>query len=139
MKRVVKPGGMLGAYMWDFVGNGSPMQPLREAVEALGIEVPPTLGHANSRLDMLQHLFSAAGLDHVATRIIEIEVAYRSFDEFWAAQTGLPNTVVQHIRKMSPADIEKVKIHLHNHLPADHNGRIAYKARANAVKGRVPL
>jgi len=138
MKRVVKPGGTLGTYMWDFFGNGSPMQPLREAVEANGVEVPPTLGHANSRLDTLQQLFAAAGLDQVATRVIEIENAYRNFDEFWQAQTGLSNTTVQRIRKMPPADIEKIKTHLRNHLPADRSGRIAYKAKANAVKGRVP-
>ena len=54
MKRVVKPGGIIGTYVWDFLGNGSPPQPLRAAVEAMGYEVPPMPGHRNSQLETLK-------------------------------------------------------------------------------------
>ena len=40
MKRVVKPGGILGTYIWDFPGKGYTQQPLRDAIEAMGIAVP---------------------------------------------------------------------------------------------------
>jgi ubiquinone/menaquinone biosynthesis C-methylase UbiE len=138
MKRVVKPGGTLGTYMWDFIGRRFTQEPLRAAVEAAGIAVPPAPGHPNSTIENLERFFKGASLDDVATRTIEIELSYPSFDEYWSSQTALPNTVVQHIVKMSPPQVEKVKDHLRKTLPTDRNGRIAYMARANAVKGKVP-
>jgi ubiquinone/menaquinone biosynthesis C-methylase UbiE len=138
MKRVVKPGGVIGTYVWDFLGKGNTQQPLREAVEAMGISVLPMAGHIHSRLESLNAIFTGAGLDAVSVRPIEIEISYASFDEYWTAQTGFANTVVQHMRKMSEAQVEEVKTHLREHLPRDKSGRIVYKAWANAAKGRVP-
>jgi ubiquinone/menaquinone biosynthesis C-methylase UbiE len=138
MKRVVKPGGTLATYVWDFLGKGNTQQPLREAVEARGVPVQPTPGHIHSRLESLRTIFTAAGLDAVSVRPIEIEISYANFDEYWIAQTGFANTVVQHMRKMSEGQVEELKAHLHQHLPRDKSGRIVYKAWANAAKGRVP-
>jgi ubiquinone/menaquinone biosynthesis C-methylase UbiE len=138
MKRVVKPGGMLATYVWDFLGKGNTQQPLREAVEARGIPVLPTPGHIHSRLENLKTIFTRAGLDAVSVRPIEIEISYANFDEYWTAQTGFANTVVQHMRKLTEAHVEELKADLREHLPRDKNGRIVYRAWANAAKGRVP-
>jgi ubiquinone/menaquinone biosynthesis C-methylase UbiE len=138
MKRVVKPGGTLATYVWDFLGKGNTQQPLREAVEARGVVVQPTSGHIHSRLESLRTIFTAAGLDAVSVRPIEIEISYANFDEYWIAQTGFANTVVQHMHKLAEAQVEELKAHLREHLPRDKNGRIVYKAWANAAKGRVP-
>jgi hypothetical protein len=43
------------------------------------------------------------------------------------------------LRKMSAPAVERLKAYLREHLPIDRNGRIAYAARANAVKGSVPV
>jgi ubiquinone/menaquinone biosynthesis C-methylase UbiE len=37
MKRVVRPGGTVATYVWDFMNGGSPLEPLREAIEAVGV------------------------------------------------------------------------------------------------------
>jgi hypothetical protein len=42
------------------------------------------------------------------------------------------------IAKMSPAELEELKAHLRKLLHIAADGRIAYEAFANAVKGRVP-
>jgi ubiquinone/menaquinone biosynthesis C-methylase UbiE len=138
MKRVVKPGGMIGTYVWDFLGKGNTQQPLREAVEARGIPVQSTPGHVHSRLENLRAIFTGAGLEAVSVRPIEIDISYPIFDEYWTAQTGFANTVVQHMRKMTEPQIDELKAHLCEHLPRDKAGRIVYKAWANAAKGRVP-
>ncbi len=138
LKRVTKPGGMLATYMWDFLNKGFPQHPLREALEAIGVEVPFQPGHPHSRMDNMEGYFQAAGLDDIATRVIEVDVNYRDFDEYWSAQTALANYVVQYIRKMPTPEVERVKDALRKSLPRDASGHIAYKARANAVKGRVP-
>jgi ubiquinone/menaquinone biosynthesis C-methylase UbiE len=138
LARVTKPGGIVATYMWDFYNKGFPQYPLREALQRMGIEVPYLPGHAHSRMENMGGYFKSAGLEAVATRVIDVDVVYANFDELWSGQTALPNYVVQHIRKMSDADVERLKSDLRESLPKDKSGRIAYKARANAVKGRVP-
>ncbi|MGA2412396.1 MAG: class I SAM-dependent methyltransferase [Candidatus Binataceae bacterium] len=138
LRRVTKPGGTVATDMWDFLNNGFPQHPLREAVQRMGIEVPYLPGHAHSHMDNLVRYFRSAGLGDIATRVIEIGVVYETFDEYWDAQTALPNYVVQQIRKMAPANVERMKSDLRTSLPKDSSGHIAYKAKANAVKGRVP-
>ena len=138
MKRVVKPGGTIATYVWDFTNGGSPQQPLREAIEAAGVTVVHMQGHENSKPEALDRIFNEASLDGAATRMIEIDVSYPDFDTYWESQTALANTTVQYLRKMSAADVARVKAHLREHLPKDRSGHIAYKARASAAKGRVP-
>lgn len=138
LKRVVRPDGMVATYMWDFLGNGSPPHPMRDAVEAMGFEVPLFSGHRHSRLESLQDFFAGAGLAEIAMRTIEVQVPYPDFDAFWSVQTGLGNSTTQLIKTMNAAQTEKLKNYLRAHLPTDSSGRIAYPAKANAVKGRVP-
>lgn len=138
LKRVTRPGGTIGAYMWDFLNKGSPRQRLSDAAQNMGVSVRHPPGYAHSRMDAMEGYFKSAGLADIATRIIEIEVTYDNFDEYWTQQTGLVNDAVRQIRAMSAADVERLKSDLRASLPADKNGRIAYKVKANAVKGRVP-
>lgn len=137
MRRVAKPGGTVATYVWDFVSGGSPLQPLRVAVEAAGVAVAPTPGHQHASCEALAGYFKAVSLDQVTTRMIEIDVSYPDFDTYWTSQTALANNIVQYLHKMTAADVERVKAHLREHLPKDQAGRIAYKARASAAKGRV--
>lgn len=45
MVRVAKPGGMVTTYAWDFMGGGSPTEPMWEVLNAMGL-----LGDANGRI-----------------------------------------------------------------------------------------
>jgi ubiquinone/menaquinone biosynthesis C-methylase UbiE len=138
LRRVTKPGGIVATYMWDIHNKGLPQNPLREALERMGIEVSFLPGHAHSRMDNIVGYFESAGLEAVATRVIEVDVVYANFDEYWSGQTALSNYIVQHITKMPATGVERLKSDLRESLPKDKDGRIAYKARANAVKSRVP-
>jgi hypothetical protein len=124
--------------VWDFLNGGSPQQPLRKAIEAIGVAIPPTAGHRYSTQQRLEEIFKAASLDQVATRLIELEVSYPDFDSYWTSQTALANSIVQHLRAMKDSDVERVKAWLRQQVPTDPRGRIAYKARASAARGRVP-
>jgi len=138
MKRVVKPQGTVGAYVWDILGGGFVQRPLVEALIEMGFDAPAGSGLKNTRIEELRTLFEQAGLAQIATRTIDIEVSYPDFEDYWSAQTGFTNLIVQHIRKMSESDVARLQANLRDRLPTDSSGRIAYAARANAVKGRVP-
>jgi ubiquinone/menaquinone biosynthesis C-methylase UbiE len=137
MVRVVKPGGLIATYMWDVLGGGFTMEPLRKALDEINIPTPIP-GAEVVRIENLDRLWNEAELDEIATRRIDITVTYSDFDDFWTANTGIANSVSNAIAKLSPADVGKLKNRLRDMLPTDSEGRISYGACANAVKGRVP-
>jgi SAM-dependent methyltransferase len=138
MRRVVKPGGTVAAYMWDLTGDkGFTQWPLIEALRRTGQDVVEIPGRIHSPIPALQKIFEAAGLASIETRPIDIEVTYADFDDYWASQTGLPNPAVQLVRKLPAADVERLKDDLRQSLPR-RDGRIVYPARANAIKGVAP-
>src|SRR5262245_60699596 len=89
MVRVVAPGGMMAAYMWDMPGGGFPGHPIAEEMRATGVKslTPPQMGA--SRLEAMQDLWTGAGLQSVETREIAVQRTYANFDELWTiAMTG---------------------------------------------------
>jgi ubiquinone/menaquinone biosynthesis C-methylase UbiE len=137
MARVLRPGGTAGAYIWDFLGGGFSQQPLRDAIAATGRPMPPVPRPESCTLDALKAFWDAAKFEQVATRTIEIEVSYPTFDDYWSSQTALPNPVVQALRALSETDVAQLKAGLRERL-AGAGGRVAYPAWVNAVKGRAP-
>ena len=138
MKRVVRRGGTVATYVWDRANGGHPQQPLIDAMKELGIELSRMPGDQDRPIGALINLFDASGLENATGRSIEIQRTFKDFDEFWTAQNAYANRYVQAIRNMSETDLERFKASLRERLPTDAAGRIAYMARANTVKGRVP-
>ena len=66
MKRVVKPHGTVGAYMWDALGGGYVQQPLMAALAAMNVEVAARPGQRNSQINEMYGLFEMAGFQQVA-------------------------------------------------------------------------
>jgi SAM-dependent methyltransferase len=56
MKRVVRPQGIVAAYMWDILGGGFIQRPLVQALGAMGIDVPPATGRKNSSIEEMRSL-----------------------------------------------------------------------------------
>ena len=138
MARVVKSGGTVATYMWDFPGGGFPLHPMIKALKDLGIT--PTAGSnpEASRMEAMRAVWEQAGLQSMATRIIRVPIAYTDFDDFWDSNSVPLGTYGKTIAELSPSARDAMKARLHQDLPTDANGRIAYEAFANAVKGRAP-
>lgn len=134
MKRLVVSGGTIAAYMWDVAGGGMPVEPVYAALRSLGHPVPQ-LGEAGR--EHLEGLWQRAGLEAVETTVIRVPVTFSSSEEFWElhSNSGGPTGVM--IQKLSPAERERVRARIEETIPRDADGRIAYSAHANAVKGRV--
>ena len=137
MTRVVKPGGWVATYMWDLPGGGIPIQPMFRALKSLSIAVSVP-GTEVSRRDNMRTVWEKAGLQSIDTRVIRIPVVYTDFSDFWQSYSVPEGPSGMAIRKMSPAQIEQLKVALRDELPTAPDGHIAYEAFANAVRGRVP-
>jgi ubiquinone/menaquinone biosynthesis C-methylase UbiE len=137
MKRVVRPGGTVATYVWDGPDKGHPQQPLFDTMKALSGELKRGPGNQARPIGVLRELFDASGLEDVTSHTIDIQLTFKGFDQFWVAQTALASRTVQAIRNLSESDVQRFKALLLERLPTDTDGRIAYMAQANALKGRV--
>ena len=137
MVRVVSPGGMVAAYVWDYLGGGSPQDAMREEMRAIGVTTPnPPSVHA-SKTQSLVDLWSGSGLEVVETREFNVQRTFEDFDDYW--QTSLLGPGVgDTIAGMRPGDIERLKTRVRARLAADSSGHIICAAKANAIKGRLP-
>ena len=137
MARVVKPGGLVAAYMWDMLGGGFPFHPMQQALRAMGHvpPLPPSVGV--SRMDALRDAWIDGGLRDVETRRIEARRTYPSFDALWDT-TSRTGSITSAVAQMSEVQVTALKDRLREALPAAPDGSITYGAVANAVKGVVP-
>lgn len=136
MARVVRPGGSVAAYAWDMLGGGFPYEMLLAEMRRLGHAVPSPPSPEASRIEVLQELWSDAGLEAIETQEIEVSRTFVDFEDFWSTALGAPS-VGSTLAAMAAEERASLKASVSAGLPADADGRITCRARANAVKGRV--
>ena len=137
MMRVVRPGGLISAYVWDIPGGGLPIEPVRTALRQAGIERPDPPSAAVSPMPALRAAFTHAGLSQVETRSIIAERSFPDFDAYWTAALmvgGLGEIVAK-----LPADkVDEVRARTRAQLRIDAAGAVDAIGTANAIKGTVP-
>ncbi len=136
MARVTRPGGWVGAYMWDITGGGEPTYPISAGAKDLGIMFPKTGAADFSRIHVLCDLWREVGLVQIDARTIRVLVSYESFDDYWEAsmQGGRLGEAIQ---SLTPEKRTQLHEHLRMTLPMDRDGGLSFYAWVNAVKGRV--
>ena len=95
---------------------------------------PPSVNA--SRVEALRGLWMDAGRETVETRKITVQRAFPNFHNFWSTTTGA--TLKATLAGTEADAMEELKARVRASLPADAQGQITYRARANAVKGSVP-
>jgi SAM-dependent methyltransferase len=138
MARVVRPGGLVTAYMWDIPGGGVPVHPIYLALESMGLTSgrPPNSGA--SEREAMQRFWKDAGLETVETRVIRIPAVYSDFDDFWDSNVVPIGPQGKLIASLSAGAKKELRSRLRNLLPMPSNGRIVVQSFANSIKGRVP-
>lgn len=138
MKRVVAPGGTVAAYNWDIFGAHFPLATLQAEIRSLGFtpELPPSLPLSSAANTLM--LWKAAGLESIAMAALDAERTFVDFDDWWSAAIRSASTSAV-LATMTQADIARLRARMHAKTPAGPDGRITVRARANAIRGRVPL
>jgi len=137
LARVARPGGIVATYMWDGMRGGSPFHPIQAEIREQGIALPIPPSADASRMEALHALWTGAGLAAVETKEITVRRTFADFDTFWSVSTQMGN-MQPVLAAMTPDDIARLQDRVRMRIPADAGGRIAYEARANAIKGIVP-
>ncbi len=138
MRRVGRAGGTVAGYVWDFAEELSPSWPMRLGLRNFGAEVPEPPGSRDSSPEALRSLFEQIGFENIATRSFEVTLPYSGFEDFWQAQTPSYSPTTKIIAAMTTSERTRLMETVRRTLPTRPDGGIEYRARANAIKARVP-
>lgn len=139
--RVVRPGGVVAAYVWDYAGK---MQLMRHFWNA-AVELDP----AASALDEgrrfplcqpapLSALFQQAGLAQVEVRAIDIATTFQDFDDYWSPFLGGQGPAPSYVTALSDDRRVALRERIRADLPFAPDGSIPLIARAWAARGIRP-
>ena len=136
MVRVVEPGGVVSAYVWDVLEGGLPMEPINAQLRILDIPHPVAPSAEVSGLNTLESTWREAGLKEVEVKQISVDRTFENFDEFWDLTHNSPS--VGPVLSKLPADVgHQVKKMAQDALGVDDSQAVTINAFANAVKGIV--
>jgi len=138
MRRVVRPGGVVAGYVWDYAGE---MQLMRRFWDAAA-ELDPAAADLDEGRRMagcnpadLEALFSGAGLEEVETRAIDVPTVFADFDDYWSPFEGGQGPAPGYCVSLPPDRRAALRERLRETLPAAADGSISLVARAWAVRG----
>ena len=140
MVRVARPGGRVGAYVWDFAAGMEMMRRFWDAAVALD---PAAAEHDTGRRypicrpGPLAELFAGVGLEAVATRPNDVPMVFADFDEFWMPCTSGSGSIPTYYHSLGEAGRAALEARLDATLPRQADGSIHLNARAWTVKGTV--
>ncbi len=140
MRRAVKPGGTVAAYVWDYAGEMQMMRRFWDAAVALdpaAREKDEGVRFPLCRPEPFAALLRDAGLRNVEVRAIDVPTVYRDFDDFWTPFLSGQAPAPGYCMSLSEERRSALREHLRATLPFRPDGSIALIARAWAARGRV--
>lgn len=139
MVRAVRPGGVVGLYVWDYAGQMQLIRYFFDAATALdpaAAEVDEGSRFPICQPGPLAELFRAAGLGQVATRPIDVPTVFRDFDDYWQPFLGGQGPAPGYLLSLSGERRAALRERLRATLPTAPDGSIPLVARAWAARGR---
>lgn len=140
MRRVAKPGAVLGAAMWDGTGGNEFNDIMWTVAERLDPNVrrPTESSKSYSSPAALSALFQQAGLQDIEVAALTIDCALQNFAEFWGKYEEGQGPGGHYVRSLSTGQRAALRNRLFETVlgrPTD--GPFTLQAKAWAVKGRV--
>jgi SAM-dependent methyltransferase len=140
-RRVVAPGGIVGAYVWDYADG---MQFVRAFWEIAVAMDPAAAAFDQRRLfpitaaGALGEALVKAGLEAVEVHAIKIATPFRDFDDLWTPFTGGTGHAPAYLASLDLAARDDLRERFRSSLPIEPDGTIHLSARAWACHGRSP-
>ena len=138
-QRVVRPGGIVAGYVWDYAAG---MQLLRRFFDAAIALDPGMRAHDEAVRFPITHegrlaaAFEAAGLVDVDHRPIDVPTVFRDFDDLWTPFLRGTGPAPAYVVSLDEPARTALRDRLRASLPEEPDGTIRLTARAWAVRGR---
>lgn len=138
MCRIVKPGGTVAAYVWDYAGDMQLMRYFWNAASDLfpdGAERDEGKQFPICKPEALADLFQTAGLRAIETCPLDAPTVFADFDDYWSPFLRGQGPAGAYCVALPENDRGRLRRRLENALPFNADGTIGLIARAWAVRG----
>ncbi|HUF00009.1 MAG TPA: class I SAM-dependent methyltransferase [Anaerolineales bacterium] len=138
MARVVRDGGVVALYVWDYAGR---MQMLRHfwnaaaALDPAARDIDEGWRFSICNPNSLMYLFQHAALSQVEIRPIDISADFKDFDDYWSPFLGGQGPAPGYVMSLNEKRRAQLRERIYNSLPFALDGTIPLVMRAWAVKG----
>jgi hypothetical protein len=139
MCRVVKPGGLIAACVWDSYGGMSHLRMLYDTASALGFDRDRTLLRPMTTRGELESMWERAGLEQIEEDSISMRFEYENFEDYWSSflsGDGTPGSMVMGLTPEQRATLQEQVRHVF--LSGKSDGFRSFLASAWICKGVVP-
>jgi SAM-dependent methyltransferase len=140
MRRAVRPGGTIAAYVWDYAGEMQLMRRFWDAAAALepALELDEGRRFPLCQPGPLAALFREGGLGDVEVRAVDVPTPFRDFDDYWVPFLGGQGAAPSYAMSLSEDHRAALRERIRSDLPFATDGSIHLSARAWAVRGATP-
>jgi ubiquinone/menaquinone biosynthesis C-methylase UbiE len=137
MARVVRPGGLAAAYVWDVVSGGGPSDAIIIQMKGMGFTPPRAPKAEASTPEGLHALWTRAGFADIEARVLRTRRTFDDFEDYWSTTIAAPNLAPM-LTTMATADVTQLKSRVREQVPIEASGRVSIEAHANAIVGSRP-
>ena len=143
MRRVVRPGGVVAAVVWDHYGGMPGMRMMVDTVAALS-EAGRQLRSRYCFQPMMQpgemkQAFSEQGMVNVSDSELMIRMDYQNFDDYWAPISAGEGPLGKYILNLDASERERTELAIRDAYQAGRpDGPRSFANVAWAVRGGVP-
>jgi len=140
MVRVVRPGGSIALYVWDYAGHMQIMRYFFDTAilfDARSAEFDDGIKAPICRPLALKDAFVAADLTDISVNGLDITTPFDNFDDYWSPFLGGVGSAPKYCVSLDESIRDKIKLAVKEKLPTGPDGEILLAARAWAIRGRV--
>jgi len=143
MRRVVRPGGVVAAAVWDSGGGMTAMRMFWDTAAVLDPAAADTRGRAMSKAVTgpggLAQLFRAAGLTQVDERSLLVRMEPADFADYWEPLLRGEGPIGAYVAGLGATERARLERHLRDaYLAGAPDGPRSYTAVAWSCRGLVP-
>jgi SAM-dependent methyltransferase len=141
MRRVLRPGGTVAVYVWDYAGE---MQLLRHfwnaaaAVDPGASKLDEGMRFPICKPEPLLALLTDAGFERTEYKPLDVPTMFKSFDDYWSPFLGGQGPAPTYCAALPDDTRARLREEVRARLPIAADGSIPLMARAHAVRGVRP-
>lgn len=140
MADLVKPQGLVAAYVWDYAGKMEMMRHFWDAAIAVDPSASELDAGKNFEIchpDNLKKCFEDEGLQSVEVTELDIIAIFQDLEDYWQPFLAAQGSVSKYLRSLNEEMRQSIYSQLKTQLPFEADGTIHLIMRAWAVKGRT--
>ncbi len=141
LARVVRPGGTVAGYVWDYADGMEFLRHFWDAateLDARALELDEAARFPVARRGRLEHLLADAGLGEIRADVLSVPTVFSSFDDFWTPFLGGQGPASSYVLSLEAQHQAELARALRARLESAPDGSIRLEARALAVRGLLP-